>query len=474
MEKNKELAKNTAIISFGKLCTQFLSFLLLPFYTAILSTEEYGTVDLLITYQQLIGYIAFFQIEQALFRYMIDVRGENKETSEIVSSCFAFAFGQSAVLCLVMAVFTAISNVQYMGYLCIYVIAVIFSQLFLQSARGFGKNQWYAAGSFISAVSIIVFNILFLAVFKMGITGMLTSYILGNSLCSLVLFFALKMYRYLNLKFIHLDMIKKCLAYSLPLVPNVLSWWIISVSDRTIVAVFLGTAYNGLLTVAHKFPSAYSAFYTIFNLSWTESAALHINDSDAKPFFANVIDRVYRLFSVVAIGIIACLPFVFNLLVNKNYSDSYYQIPIYMAASLCQVFQGMYSVIYIALKKTKEVAKSTIASAILNVSVHLLLINTIGLYAASISTLFSYLFLCIWRYFDLKKYLCVHFDKRLLFSSITVLIIVCIGYYSQIFAIEIICLILAILYAVILNKDIILLIIKSPRNFKDVLTGKKE
>ena len=64
MGKKRELVKNTAIITVGKLCTQFLSFFLLPVYTAVLSTSEYGTFDLLMVYQQLIGYVAFFQIEQ--------------------------------------------------------------------------------------------------------------------------------------------------------------------------------------------------------------------------------------------------------------------------------------------------------------------------------------------------------------------------------------------------------------------------
>ena len=76
MNKNKELVKNTAIISIGKICTQFLSFLLLPLYTSLLTTKDYGTVDLITTYQQLLGYIVFFQIEQAVFRFLIDVRND--------------------------------------------------------------------------------------------------------------------------------------------------------------------------------------------------------------------------------------------------------------------------------------------------------------------------------------------------------------------------------------------------------------
>ena len=46
MSKKKELAKNTIIIFLGKVCTQLISFLLLPLYTSYLLTEEYGLVDL--------------------------------------------------------------------------------------------------------------------------------------------------------------------------------------------------------------------------------------------------------------------------------------------------------------------------------------------------------------------------------------------------------------------------------------------
>ena len=46
MNREKQLIKNTAIITIGKICTQMITFFLLPIYTAILSTEEYGVVDL--------------------------------------------------------------------------------------------------------------------------------------------------------------------------------------------------------------------------------------------------------------------------------------------------------------------------------------------------------------------------------------------------------------------------------------------
>lgn len=472
MNKSRELAKNTAIITVGKLCTQFLSFLLLPLYTALLSTSEYGTIDLLMTYQQLIGYIVFFQIEQSLFRFLIEIRDNNKKMQAVISSCFAFAFFQIIVLGVALLIFGSITHYPFTGYLYFYVVAVIFSGLMLQVARGMGKNTVYAIGSFISAMLSILFNILFLVIFRFGIAGMLLSYILGNLMCGFFIFIYLKVYRYNRITEISKDKIKECLAYSIPLVPNALSWWVMSASDRTIVLLALGTASNGLLTVAHKFPSAYSIFFTAFNLSWTESATLHITDDDHEEFFASVIMRAYRLFATLAIGIIACIPFVFNILINKNYAMAYYQIPIYMLASVCQVILGLYSVIYVALKKTKEIAKTTVVSAIINVIVNVAFINLFGLYAASISTLIAFAVVAIWRYYDIKKYMHIPFDIKLLFSTMSVYVMVCVGYYTKNIIMEVIFIVIAVPYCFYINRDIIFLIIRNPKNIKQKLTNK--
>ena len=47
MDKKKELAKNTVILMVGKILTQFVSFFMLPLYTAVLTPGEYGLVDLI-------------------------------------------------------------------------------------------------------------------------------------------------------------------------------------------------------------------------------------------------------------------------------------------------------------------------------------------------------------------------------------------------------------------------------------------
>ena len=67
MNREKLLIKNTAIVSLGKICTQLITFFLLPLYTAVLSTEEYGVVDLLNTLTSLL--LLYFLI--VLFPYSL-------------------------------------------------------------------------------------------------------------------------------------------------------------------------------------------------------------------------------------------------------------------------------------------------------------------------------------------------------------------------------------------------------------------
>jgi len=46
-DKYKYLGKNTLIFAISSFGTKFMSFFLVPLYTNLLTTEEYGTVDLI-------------------------------------------------------------------------------------------------------------------------------------------------------------------------------------------------------------------------------------------------------------------------------------------------------------------------------------------------------------------------------------------------------------------------------------------
>ena len=126
MSREKNLAKNTIIITIGKVCTQLITFFLLPLYTGILSTEEYGIVDLLNTLVSLMLPIITFQVEQAVFRELIEVRNNNKEKTKIISTTVITVISQCILYLILFAIISHFINNNYKLFLATKVITNIF------------------------------------------------------------------------------------------------------------------------------------------------------------------------------------------------------------------------------------------------------------------------------------------------------------------------------------------------------------
>lgn len=456
MTREKSLAKNTVMLMVGKICTQCVSFFMLPLYTAVLATEEYGTADLIITYVSLLYPIIGMQFEQGLFRMMLDYRDNRENNRQLFSTVVICNLMQMIAYAILFIPLQIIFKSEYVIFLLPLVVIQIFQGTLLQFARGIGRTDIYTIGSFINALLHVGFNVILVGVLRIGLTGLLYSMIVAGAGSSIYIIVRLKIWKYFDPTLFNKDEFKAVAKYSIPLIPNQLAWWVVNASDRTIIVYFLGTGPNGIYSVANKFSSMYITFYNYFNMSWTESVSLSINDKDKNDYINRMINVFFNLIAALCIGIIACMPFVFPILVNHAYKDAYYQIPVLMIAVFFQALQGLYSAIYVALKKTKEIAKTSVLSAIINIVVNLLLVRHIGLYAASVSTLVAFLLMALYRYIDIKKYVPIKILLKNVISGIIICSVVCVSYYYENLIICGISLALTFGYAVLVNSDFLI------------------
>ena len=412
MSKSKELAKNTIIILFGKLCTQLITFLMLPLYTNVLASEEYGRYDLISTYISLAIPVVGFQLEMGLFRFLIDSRkDEKKKTSLLTNSMFAI-FMSLLLFTAVYFIVNCFVSIPYFYPILACSVFSLLSGLLLQTARGFGDNIGYSIASIISGVSSVLLNVLFLAVLRFGIEGIFYATAIGNALACIFLFVKEKIYKYISVGAYDRKVVYKLLKYSFPLIPNSLIWWVIGVSDRTIISIFMNASANGIYAVSNKFSAILNSIYGIFNLSWTESAALHINDEDRDKFFSNTFNTTIRLFTCLCLVILAVMPVAFKILIGGSYDEAYLYIPVLIMGMLFNVVVSFMGAIYIAKKKTRQVAMTSLWSGILNIIINVVLIRFMGLWAASFSTLLAFLIMSIYRYFDVQKYVKLKLDGK--------------------------------------------------------------
>ena len=461
MNKERELVKNTVIIALGKICTQLVSFLLLPLYTAILTTEEYGIIDLILTYTTLLLPFVTLALEQALFRFLIDARGDVAKCGKYITTTIIISILFTSIICCMAILISFILKNTILVYFGLVLLSGIISSISLQISRGLGDNLGYTLSSSGAAICQVVCNVLFLVIFRLGVSGMMAATIIGNFFVGIITYHRCKLKQYIKIKYFCNDCLKELYRYSVPLIPNQLSWWALNASNKVIVNLFIGVSANGLIAVSNKFSGIYIQFSNIFNVSWTESVALHIHDSDAEQFISKTINMVYRLFLCGCCGMISCMPFVFPVMVNVQYNDAYGLIPIFMLASLFNVIVSLYGVIYVAHKKTSEIARTAIYAAVLNILSHLILINCLGIYAAAVSTMIGYGSMAIYRYFHSRRYLVIKFSNSTLLVSLLMIGLSFFSYYSGNMIVQIIVLFIMIVLSIKLNLSILKQIMKT-------------
>lgn len=453
VSRGRKLMKNTVILSIGKICTSMITFLLLPLYTGILSTEEYGIVDLLNTLMALLLPLIGLQVEKGVFRELIEARQNKKTIERIITTGFVSLMLQCLFSIPFFAIVSLFIHNDYQYFLLLNVLAFVIVSFMQQVARGLDEMTKYAVGSFINAVGTIVFNVLFLVVFKFGAYGMLLGTFCGFAASFIYYIYSLRFFSYFRLGSFKSGVLKTILRYSLPLVPNTLAWWVFSASDRIIVSFVLGLDSNGTLAAAMKFSTIITTLYNIFDTSWIESVSLAIKDKDVANYFNRVANVIIKLFASLGLVIVTLMPFVFPILINEKFAESYYLIPIAIMSSVFNVLQGLVAVIYAAKRNTKSIAKTSLTAAVANVIVHLALIRTLGLYAAVISTLVAFFVLGVYRVIDTsRKYFRVDIDKKFIVLLSLVTAFALLTYYINNAYSNVLSIILAIMFAVLVNK----------------------
>lgn len=430
MSREKNLIKNTIILSIGTLLPKLASFITLPIYTSYLTKAEYGIYDLIFTIISLVIPIVTLQIQTAAFRKLIDAKSD-KEKSKLISTVgtFCFSIGIIFFLVFVSLFFKVDLNIRI---LCAtFLLMEMFVQVVLQMIRGLGENRTYSIGSIINSFFNVILVIPLLVFMKQGLIGLILSLTISLLIELIYLVCKSKLYKYYSLKKYNKEYLKELLKYSIPMIPNSISWWIVNASDRLIISFFLGIEQNAIYAAANKIPSLYNLFYNTFNMAWQESASRSSNDSDVNEYYSQTLNTLFSFLTGGMLMLLSITPFVFKLLINDSYFEAYYQMPILYLSLYILSFSNYIGGIYVAMQQTKKLAKSVLVGAIFNIVINIALINKIGIYAASISTLISYILVLIIRAVDIRKSYKLHLDKKNIIVLTIMFAIVTIIYYSR-------------------------------------------
>lgn len=408
--KYKYLLKNVGLLSLSNFGSKILSFILIPLYTNLLTTEEYGTYDIYSTTISLLIPILTLNIINAVLRYSLDKEKNKKNVFSIGMEMIIISFIFLLIFVIINNIFHIFGVLEkfWIYFIFLYSGEVLYS-LLTNFGRGIDKVKQIAIAAIINSVSILLFNIVFLLWFRLGLRGYFIANILGYFIPTLYLIYKLKIWQYISIKQNDKKLKKEMAEYSKPMIFNTIGWWITNVSDRYVVTWICGVAINGIYSVAYKIPSILNIFQTIFNQAWTLSAVKEY-DNNSSEFYTNIY-KLYNLGLVIMCSIlILCDKIIAKILFAKNFYSAWKYAPFLMISVIFGALSGLLEGIFVANKNTKVIAKTTIIGAVINIVFNIILVNIFGAIGAAISTLIAYIIVWSFRLRDTNKILRININ----------------------------------------------------------------
>ena len=390
MNPYRKLLSNTALFGISTFGSRFLTFLLTPFYTRILSSAEYGVTDLLIQTGNLIIPIASVGIANGVIRYGLD---QSSNKSGVFTIGLTTMFGGFLLLLFIVPWLGQIQFLSdYLWLVLLYVLAANFHSVCNQFARTMGHVRLFALDGLLRTVLTIVFNVLLLAVFPMGVTGYMLANVLADGLTAVFVFLHAREWQYFRPSAVKRRSIARMLQYCIPLIPNTLCSWIINISDRYLIAMLVGNAATGIYAVSNKIPTVLLTVANTFSSAWQLSALVEQPRSERECFFSNVY-TVYSSFAfVVASGVILTSQISTRLLAAPEYYEAWRYVPILTLATTFACLGSFLSSIYMVEQRSGAVLTTTFLGAVVNIAGNLFMIPLWESMGAAVATLISYAF----------------------------------------------------------------------------------
>lgn len=401
------LAKNTTLLAISSFGSTLLSFFLVPLYTNVLTTAEYGIADIISTSGSLLLYVFTLNISLAVLRFAID---KNYDKEKVLLVGLQIIFGGTIVLALCLYAIYKINIIPW-NRSYFFVLHLLFLLEALQSLcsnylRAIDKVHVMAIAGIISTLTRLICNIIFLIVLKLGLTGYFLSMLLAPVSYIICSFVGNKRVRIQISEFkIEKKLYKEMLRYCIPSAFGQLAWWMNNSIDRYFVVGMCGESVNGIYSVSYKIPNVFNVVINLFMQAWGISALKEFGKEDSVGFFSNIYKMLNAVLSCLCtLFILINIP-ISKLLFGKDFWSAWESASILLLGMVFSGLSSFFASVFSAAKESKILATTTIAAAGINIVLNWGLIPVWGAQGAAIATVASFYFLYLVRLIIVRRYI---------------------------------------------------------------------
>ena len=214
---------------------------------------------------------------------------------------------------------------------------------------------------------------------------------------------------------------KYALLICIPMIPHLLSKYILNQSDRIMIKQFCGASDTAFYSLAYNCAMIPIMLATATNVAWSPWSSEKIHEGK----YETVRKASYYyilLFYCVVLGIFVLGPEVVLILGGEKYAEAVNVLPPVVMGAAFQFLYNLYVSLEQFAKKTVGMAFGTIAAALINIGLNWLLIPRYGYIAAAYTTLVGYACLLVIHFFLAKRTgYSRAYDTKFIFGSVAAL-----------------------------------------------------
>lgn len=385
--KTAGLIKNTGILAIGSFSSKILVFLLVPLYTAVLTTEEYGSYDIIYSTVSLLAPLLTLNIADAMMRFSMD---EGADVPRIARSGLAITLASGAVVLAVQFVPNAPwQPLAGIGWLApLYASTALYQSLSLL-ARGLERMKDIAIAGVASSVVLVSFNVVLLLFVDWGLDGYFAANVAAMLLPALWLVWRMRREIVAPSRGDGRGLLASMVRYSLPLVTASVGWWLIGTSDRYIVTAVCGIDANGLYSVAYRIPSILSTVSGIFIQAWQVSAIKVFDPEDSDGFLRRTFSSAEAVVVLLCSVLMPLSPVIAVLMFSGDFYGAWAYVPPLLVYAALNAMGGMWAPFFSAAYDPAPMAWSTFLGGVVNVAAAVPLVTVLGVQGACVSSILA-------------------------------------------------------------------------------------
>ena len=425
----RTVSRDVIIYSAGDAAARALGFISVPIYTHVFVPAEYSLLAFVSTIAMLAAGVAILGGDTVLTRFWFQDEAPAARRI-LVTTWIGFLALFSTVLCLALALLVpmfaeALLEGPGRAELLLIVLATVpvanTSRMLAQILRNEFRPVPYAVTSFgVGAVGLPTGLVLVLSL-DLGVAGILIGILVGEGI---VLVVRAVLTRSLLVGSFNGSLLRRLLHFGVPLVPVTMSFWVFTASDRVILAKLGSFDELGYYSVALSLIAVMALLSAAVGQAWVPRLVrLYERDKQrASLVVGSSITYFVMALGFVALAMSVLAPEIVALLASPEYAPASKAVPLLALGAVAYGSSMLTSSGLTLTYRTARLSTFSVAAAVVNVLLAVLLVPWLGMFGAALASLLGYVVLTCSYLVASQRLWPVVLERRRLLGTIGVLL----------------------------------------------------